>query len=723
MSEENDKSGGAEERKDKPAWDPVVAVVTVGVLLVVAAGAAVVMRDDGRPGGADPAPVTSSPPASGPETAAPAQPEPSPTRPASASFPSAPVAPVAPVAPPSAASSAPRAALPVTQGENAIVNFFDPDRRVVYWWQPVPDGVRRDSIPTGDQSNMTRKDYVGSRACVECHEAKHADWHGHSHRRMHELATDETVEGDFSGTGPASQIRYMAGLARFYKERGAFRMSLEREGEKRVYSVERTIGSRFFQYYVGKLLEGEEPGGLALRSVEHVLPFGWWIDKREWVPTVHVFRLTREDDEGFDPFAPDEMSNYDSACASCHTTMASGDWMLRDGGAKRLSWYSPRSLLLHVPGYLRERQPDFLPDFRGGMTMAEIVAETHGKFKGMPIREEAAEFGISCEACHNGCRDHVRKSSKGASDLLPLFFPAGRSLYVEGSQAEDLGRTDLNRSFTCSRCHAAPRPQYASGHHTWNSTEYAEAVRGFCYAPKDAPAGDMHALTCMKCHDPHKATGRKWQKTPEQDDQSCLDCHQQFAGAEARRAHTRHADGSEGARCMNCHMPKINEGLQDMVRTHRIFNPTEKTMIEANQPNACNLCHLDKPIDWTIATLKEWYGQEHVYDEAALSGNYPDRKGPVGRGWLTSGHSPTRLAAAAAYARQRDREALPALIELLASDDKLINRQFNQKELDEWLGLRLKERGYQFYMNAAERRAVIDNIRDDLQARAADKAQ
>jgi len=722
VSVENDKSDETENREDKPAWDPVVAVVTVGVLLVVAAGAAVVMRDDGRAGeGRAPESLSASPApeAKAPEVPSrPAVPAARPQPPASRAAQAAPVAASTPSAAP-----APRSALPVTQGENAIVNYFDPDRRVVYWWQPVPDGVRRDSIPTGEHSNMTLKDYVGSRTCVECHEENHADWHGHSHRRMHELATEETVEGDFSGTGPASQIRYLAGLARFYKERGAFRMSLEREGGKRVYSVERTIGSRFFQYYVGKLLEGEEPEGLALRSVEHVLPFGWWIDKQEWVPTVHVFRLTREDDEGFDPFAPDEMSNYDSACASCHTTMASGDWMLRDGGAKRLSWYSPRSLLLHVPGYLRERQPDFLPDFRAGMTMAEIVAETHEQFKGMPIRKEAAEFGISCEACHNGCRDHVRKSSKGTSDLMPFFFPAGRSLHVEGSRTEELGRTELNRSFVCSRCHAAPRPQYASGHHTWNSTEYAEAVRGFCYAPKGGPAEGRQALTCLQCHDPHKTTGRKWPKTPEQDDQSCLDCHQQFAGAEARKAHTHHAEGSEGARCMNCHMPRINEGLQDMVRTHRIFNPTEKSMIEANQPNACNLCHLDQSIDWTIGKLREWYGEEHVYAEDALSLNYPDREGPVGRGWLTSGHSPTRLAAAAAYARRRDREALPALIELLASDDKLINRQFNQKDLDDWLGLRLKERGYQFYMNAAERRAVIDNIRDDLLTKSADKAR
>ena len=719
MSPETENSNEPDETQGESAGDPMVSVVLVGIILVAIAGAVVVLKggDPGRTGNASPAvaepavaPIArSEPPAS---SAAVPQPTATPAPAANRATSKA--------APP---SSEPASDLPVTRGGDAIVNFFDPDRRVVYWWQNVPDGMRADSIPTEDHSNMLREDYVGSDSCVKCHEGKHSDWHGHSHRRMHELATAETVEGDFSGTGPSSQIRYMAGIARFYTERGAYRMSLERDETKRVYSVERTIGSRFFQYYVGKMIDGPEAGGLPLRSVEHVLPFGWWIDKREWVPTVHVFRLTREDDEGFDPFAPDELSNYDSACASCHTTMASGDWMLRDGGAKRLSWYTPRSLLLHVPGYLRERQPDFLPDFRAGMTMAEIVSGTHAEFKRMPIRKEATEFGISCEACHNGCREHVQKSAQETSDSLPLFFPAGSNLFSEGSQIKELGQNDVNRNFACSRCHASPRPQYASGHHTWNSTEYAEAVRGFCYNPKGDSVHGMEGLTCVKCHDPHKATGRKWSRTPAQDDQSCLDCHGQFAEAQARQAHTHHAVGSEGARCMNCHMPKINEGLQDMVRTHRIFNPTEKSMIEANQPNACNMCHLDKPIDWTIGKLREWYGDEHVYEEDALTKNYPDRAGAVGASWLKSEHGPTRLTAAAAYARRRDESALPALIELLAEDSKLINRQFNQKDLDEWLDLRLKERGYQFYMGAAERRAVIDNIRDDLLTRAATKTQ
>lgn len=695
--------------EEKPAMDPTLLAAVFGIVAILIASAFIVLQEDRQPADSPtnaqkPTPASKlepTPEASTSPTPKPQAPQPPPTVPAN----------------PAASAGAPATPPDSSRAPASGANYFDPSRQVVYWWRDVPEGIRSESIATKEHSNMLRQDHVGDEACIKCHQTKHNDWMEHSHRRMHELATTETVEGDFSG-GPDAEIRYLGGLARFFTDGGSFRMSLERDNTRRVYAVERTIGSRFFQYYVGNLIEGPEPEGLPLRSVEQVLPFGYWLDRKEWVPTVHVFRLTREDDDGFDPFNPGEFSHYDSSCASCHTTLASGDWMMRNGGMKRLSWHSPRSMLFHVPGYLRESQPAFIPDFKPGQTMDEIVQTTHAGFGSMSIRDEAAELGVSCEACHNGCREHVAKSTKDHSDSLPFFFPVGKNLFNEGTDIADLGRNDGNRNFACARCHAGGRPEYASGHHTWNSSEYFDAVRGSCYDTGKAGHAGMNALTCVHCHDPHKTAGPKWSPPPEQDDNSCLDCHQSLKPEAARAAHTHHPAGSEGARCMNCHMPRINEGLQDMVRTHRIFNPTAPSMIEANQPNACNLCHLDKPIDWTIEHLRDWYGEKHLYDDSKLTANYPERKKAVGEGWLKSPHAPTRLSAAAAYAYQRDPAALPALIELLAADAKLINRQFTQKDLDDWLGLRLKDLGYQFYMTGDERRIVIDKLRDKLLARA-----
>lgn len=307
-------------------------------------------------------------------------------------------------------------------------------------------------------------------------------------------------------------------------------------------------------------------------------------------------------------------------------------------------------------------------------------------------------------------------SSLEETKSAPLFFPASPHVFSRGSGGVgELGRTDANRNFICAKCHTGDRPKYAGGQDTWNSTEFSDAMGGACYSHGAASsAGDeLRTLTCVHCHEPHKGIGKKWTLTPEQDNRKCIACHQQFEQPAAVVAHTHHPIGSAGSHCMNCHMPKINEGMQDMVRTHHIGKPTAPEMIEANQPNACNLCHMDKPIDWTLGMLRARYGERHVYSEAKLAENYPDRAGPVGLGWLKSPHAPTRLTAARALTKADSRWALADLLDGL-NDDHLINRQFLQSGLDEMLGVKLKERGYQFYMDADERGKAVESLKVGL---------
>src|SRR5207245_3539387 len=133
---------------------------------------------------------------------------------------------------------------------------------------------------------------------------------------------------------------------------------------------------------------------------------------------------------------------------------------------------------------------------------------------------------------------------------------------------------------------------------------------------------------------PHRALGHKWPLSADQDDALCLKCHERLQPSRERARHTHHPAGSPGSRCMSCHMPRLNEGIQDVVRTHMIYSPTRRDMIEANHPNACNLCHTRQPIDWTMRYLKEWYGAG--YDEAKIAANYPHRADMVARGWLDS---------------------------------------------------------------------------------------
>jgi predicted CXXCH cytochrome family protein len=234
-----------------------------------------------------------------------------------------------------------------------------------------------------------------------------------------------------------------------------------------------------------------------------------------------------------------------------------------------------------------------------------------------------------------------------------------------------------------------------------NSVEYSDAMAGSCYSQ----------LRCIDCHNPHKTIGPKWSLSADQDDALCLKCHEKLRTEAQRRGHTHHATGSEGARCMNCHMPRINEGLEDLVRTHTIFSPTQAAMIEANQPNACNLCHTDRPIDWTLGYLKDWYGR--TYDENKIAKHYRHRDGPVAVNWLSDEQDFVRLVAVDALTRARDYKAVPQVLDAL-DDPYLVNRQFASKSLQTMLNIRLADFGYRFYMTSDERRGPLAEIRAKL---------
>ncbi len=93
----------------------------------------------------------------------------------------------------------------------------------------------------------------------------------------------------------------MGGRATFYREDGQYRMKLVRGQVERTYSIFRTVGSWFFQYYVGQLIAGHVPPRHPTRFIDHLLPFGYWLDQKHWVPLVDVGGHQGPDDERDDP--------------------------------------------------------------------------------------------------------------------------------------------------------------------------------------------------------------------------------------------------------------------------------------------------------------------------------------------------------------------------------------------------------------------------------------
>jgi len=581
----------------------------------------------------------------------------------------------------------------VTPVDNAPQDRFFANNKLTVWWD-------RDELPgnstvslTGiQQSNIHPDDYSGADACKKCHPKKFEAWSNHSHRWMNALATTETVRGDFSGR----EVSYLGGTVRFATDDDGYRMEFERDAIKRVYRITQTIGWRFFQYYVGHLESGPEPKSHPVYSVEHVLLFGYWLDRDEWIPAVHVGYDEAPDGEREDPFAATlpvtPLSPY-FQCNSCHTTFALGDELTRNFYS--LGRHPPHTLHWDMPGYLAEHRSDLLSGLPPRQVPNREVETLLIGMQQFEAPEEARQLGVTCEACHLGSREHAE-----GRQTKPSFFPVSEHLHVEADKLAT-GREHENVNWVCGRCHAGERPYYAAGMSTWNSTEYTDATKGGCYSQ----------LTCIDCHDPHTSIGPQWTQTERQNDESCLKCHEQLRSAEALQKHSHHAADSEGSRCMNCHMPRLNEGLQEVVRTHMIFSPTNSEMIESNQLNACNICHVEESIDWTTGHLEQWYGAK--FNKGRITSNYAERTGPTATGWLKSENEAVRLAATDAVGRSSDTKTVPALIDIL-DDPYLLNRQFARVSIERRFQIQLADFGYQFYMTPDERREPIGRIRQHI---------
>ena len=573
--------------------------------------------------------------------------------------------------------------------------------RLIGWWPAVPEQVTERATKTSreGQSNVHPGDYVGPQHCRRCHPQNHASWSRHSHRLMNAVATDETVRGDFSGR---AALHHLGGRATFFRGGGnssGWWMKLVRDDVRRTYRITQTIGSRFYQYYVGRLINGPERAGHQFYTTDHVLPFGYWLDRDQWVPVVHVHRELPELDRE-DPFADAgvlrRFAPYAQGCNGCHTTFALGDMFTRE--PLRLARHAPWQLHWNLGDYLEGNRSEFFSGERAAESISEEELQELGRMLSrMDAREFGVTLGVSCEACHLGSRRHAANPKQ-----LPEFAPKSPHLLAETSgEGLESGRTHANLNWACGRCHAGSRSEFAAGMGTWNSIEYTDATRGGCYSQ----------LKGIDCHDPHQAIGPRWTRTRAQDEAVCLKCHQEFVSEDARRRHSHHLPGSTGDGCLECHMPRINEGLQDVVRTHTIFSPNHRGMLESNHPNACNLCHVERAIDWTLQWLQRWYGTES--ERLDLDRTYADRGEPVGAGWLGSDDEAVRLVGTDAVLRQRAGWSLPLLIDRL-DDEFLINRQFAAKGIEELLGVDLEDLGYRFHGSPAERQPGLVRLREVL---------
>ena len=464
-------------------------------------------------------------------------------------------------------------------------------------------------------------DIVSSETCRSCHPGNYASWHASFHRSMTQVAVEPNFAADMRDLHLS-----LAGVD---------------------YRVER----RDQNYQVRAKPAGAPesaygpPQQIVLLTGSHTIqvywlatgdgrtmgqfPFAYLIPEKRWAPVKDTF-LT--------PPGPRDIytkGDWNNTCVNCHVT-----------------------------------QPLARP----------VAGSTTGTFDTL-----VGEFGIGCESCHSGGRDHIQLNQSplrrfalhltGRNDptiVNPARLDGPASSLVCGQchsiwafkNADDLanfakgggkyrpGGIDLDLRWV-AQAHGTDHPEERASlakndPHFFDEIFWGDGqirVIGREYNGLLAsPCFKGGKYSCLSCHELHPAKTDAasldtWRRTDQlkpdsESNQSCLQCHPGIKSGLA--AHTHHAPDTPGSSCLNCHMPRTIYGLLKATRSHQISSPTARETVELGRPNACNLCHLDQSLGWTAAKLEEWYGQK----PPALSAD--DRELAIGPRWILQGDARQR---------------------------------------------------------------------------------
>lgn len=437
--------------------------------------------------------------------------------------------------------------------------------------------------------------YLRSENCRSCHPSQYHTWYNSYHRTMTQPATPDTVKGDFS------DVELHLDGKRYYLQQDGDKFWFERdalgsigEDERSRHQIVLVTGSHHMQVYWYSTRNHRE---LSRMDFTYVLETGW-------VPLRTVFVRPPEVNLPVQ-VQHTETGRWNDTCLNCHSTHGrprmnldgTFDTEVVEFGIACGSCHGPSeehvganlSPLRRYTQYLTSltdptiTQPRTLPK----EPASEVCAHCHGIY----------QFR-SLDAMHSWKKSGFAYRPGGThAETQYLFQPslAGSEPQVEHIMEND---PDLVRSYF-----------WSDGKARSSAREYNDMIETGCYK--------VGSMTCMSCHSMHQAKDdprpiENWANDQLSSgmagDQACLQCHDSYTNN--LEAHTFHPAQSEGSRCYNCHMPYTDYGLLKAMRDHHIDRPDVTASIATGRPNACNLCHLDKTLDWTARHLSKWYGIE-----------------------------------------------------------------------------------------------------------------
>ncbi|MCA9689722.1 MAG: hypothetical protein KC636_08930, partial [Myxococcales bacterium] len=447
---------------------------------------------------------------------------------------------------------------------------------------PIYLGARADGAATrlsGQVPVIGRPEYAGSDRCAACHPGEYASWRRSYHRTMTQLATPDVALGPFDGRtlhAPDGPYRVETRGDELWVELVDPAWKLEHleapidvddppVDAPRVWRrVLMTTGSHHMQVY---WVAGETPRSLLS------FPFAYLAEEGRWVPNEST--LLRPPMEGV-------VYTWNAVCIKCHA-VAGQPRLGEDGALDR-------------------------------------------------VDTRAAELGIACESCHGPAAAHVSQYR----DPFARYARHGEARPEEG--VIDPARLDHEAaSELCGQCHAITRlvdesrwfdegVEFRPGARLstalrlvrhpvrevqpWLDDELEESPEFFArrFWPDgmvrvsgrefnglaESPCYQRGQLSCLTCHSMHGGDPDDQLAPIARTGDVCLRCHEAYAAAPARAAHTHHAPGSSGDDCYSCHMPHTSYGLLKAIRSHEVSSPSVEESARFRRPNACNLCHLDR---------------------------------------------------------------------------------------------------------------------------------
>ena len=414
-------------------------------------------------------------------------------------------------------------------------------------------------IKDKSKDNTDQALYVGSESCIDCHQVEYKAWKGSHHDKAMDIASDSTVLGDFNN----SEFTFNGITTKFYKRDGKYYVYTNGPGGKLdEFEITHTFGFTPLQQYLVPFENGRY----------QCLPIAWDTEKEEWFSLVEATygdNIPSSDDW---LYWTNNGQNWNGMCAECHSTNLQKNF---DPITKTYNTtYSEIDVgceACHGPGSKHNEWANLPEMARPSDTNFDLLVQTRDITN--------REYVDLCAYCHS------RRSSLGpleftngnAMDLIiprvldENYFPDGQILEEDYVYGSFLHSKMYDRDVKCNDCH-----DVHSGERIFEGNKLCAQ----CHHEEVYDNYDHHF---------HKKEGEEGNPIITKD---------------------RTYNVGEGALCVNCHMPGRYYMGNDFRNDHSFRIPRPDLTSSIGVPNACNQCHEDKSVNWSIDYINQWYGEK-----------------------------------------------------------------------------------------------------------------